>query len=101
MRGGGPPWRNGSRRLLLLEFLARQDEVREQGLELDSLVAALHEPELGLPDPVDQLDLERVRHAEVEDGAVDRADHILAGETVLDQEAVERVPGLDEVPAQG
>src|SRR2546426_6215866 len=101
MRRDGPRSKGGSRRLLLLELLAHEDEVREERLELDPLVAPLDEPELRLPDPVDQSYLERVRDAEVEHGSVDRTDHILPGESVLDQQRVEGVARLQEVPAKG
>src|SRR3989449_3082617 len=97
----GPPSRSGSRRLLLPELLAHEDEVREERLELDPLVAPLDEPELRLPDPVDQSDLERVRDAEVEEGPMDRADYVLPGETVLDQQRVKSIARLQEVPAKG
>src|SRR2546428_11560559 len=97
----GPASRSGSRRLLLPELLAHEDEVREERLELDPLVAPLDEPELRLPDPVDQSDLERVRDAEVEDGPMDRADYVLPGETVLDQQRVKCIARLQEVPAKG
>src|SRR5467141_588497 len=81
----GSPSRSDSRRLLLPELLAHEDEVREERLELDPLVAPLDEPELRLPDAVDQADLERVRDAEVEHGSVHGADHVFPGEAVLDQ----------------
>ena len=41
------------------------DEVRQQGLELDPLVAALYDPELYLPALVDEFHLVVVGHAEV------------------------------------
>src|SRR5207247_3519952 len=93
--------RRSAPRSLLLEILARQDEVGDQRLELDPLVAPFDEAELGLTDPVDQVDLERVGDAEVEHASMNGADHVLAGEAVFDEEAVEGVAGLDEVPAEG
>src|SRR5213594_3494775 len=68
----------------------------EERFDLDPLAAPLREPEVRLPDPVEQTHLRFVRDVQVEDGPVELPDDVLAGQAVLDQELVEDFPRPEE-----
>src|SRR5213593_2012158 len=69
----------------------------EERFDLDPLAAPLREPEVRLPDPVEQTHLRFVRNVQVEHGPVELPDDVLAGQAVLDQELVEDFPRPEEL----
>src|SRR2546429_9665541 len=77
--------------------MADQREMGEERFDLDALAAPLREPEVRLPDPVEQTDLGFVRDVQVEDGPVELPDDVLAGQPILDQQLVENLPGPEEL----
>src|SRR2546427_721863 len=70
----------------------------EERFDLDPLAAPFREPEVRLPDPVEQTHLGFVRDVQVEHGPVELPDDVLAGQPVLDQELVEDFPSPEELP---
>src|SRR5438552_2646350 len=72
----------------------------EERFDPDPLAAPFRQPEVRLPDPIEQSDLGFVGDVQVEHAAVQLAHDVLSRQPVLDQEAVEDLPRPEEFPLE-